>query len=112
MASLCLLDENGIMSRSWELGDRPIAVGRDKSADVVIADASLSRKHFVVKREGEDYLLTDLNSENGTWVDGRRAQATRLHHHDCIVAGRTLFLFSTHTPVAAEPQDKLHRPSL
>jgi pSer/pThr/pTyr-binding forkhead associated (FHA) protein len=62
---------------------------------VVIEDAALSRRHFVVEREGEGYLLKDLNSQNGTWVDGRRAQsATKLRHHDCILAGRTIFLFS------------------
>src|SRR5690349_19067969 len=97
MASISLLDENGIMARRWELGDKPIAVGRDKSADVVIEDATLSRKHFVIRRDGDDYELTDLDSQNGTWVDGRRAQSTKLHHHDCILAGRTIFLFSEHT---------------
>ena len=94
MASLCLLDENGAMAQRWELGERPVAVGRGKTADVVINDAALSRRHFVVQREGENFLLKDLNSQNGTWVDGRRAELTSLHHHDCILAGRTLFLFS------------------
>ena len=94
MASLCLLDENGAMAKRWELGQKPVAVGRGKSADVVIDDATLSRRHFVVQREGENYLLKDLNSQNGTWVDGRRAQLATLHHHDCILAGRTIFLFS------------------
>ena len=95
MASLCLLDENGVMARRWELGDKPVTVGRGLSSDVVINDATLSRKHFVVERAGQEYLLKDLQSENGTWVDGRRAQSTALHHHDCILAGRTIFLFST-----------------
>lgn len=94
MASLCLLDENGAMARRWELGDKPVTVGRGMSADVVINDATLSRHHFVVERKGEEYLLKDLKSQNGTWVDGHRAESTQLHHHDCIVAGQTLFLFS------------------
>lgn len=98
MASLCLLDENGSMARRWELGDKPVTVGRGLSSDVVIDDATLSRKHFVVEREGQEYLLKDLKSQNGTWVDGRRAQSTALHHHDCILAGRTIFLFSTQAP--------------
>jgi pSer/pThr/pTyr-binding forkhead associated (FHA) protein len=93
MASLCLLNDEGAMAGHWELGEHPVAVGRDESADVVIDDESLSRRHFVIVREGEHYLLKDLNSQNGTWVDGQRARATTLHHHDCIVAGRTLFLF-------------------
>ena len=102
MASLCLLDENGATARRWELGDKPLTVGRGVSSDVVVNDEALSRHHFVVEREGEEYLLKDLKSENGTWVDGRRAESTRLHHHDCILAGRTLFVFSS--PGAPEHQ--------
>lgn len=94
MASLCLLGEDGATAQRWELGENPLEVGRDESADIVVEDQSLSRRHFLIVREGKHYLLKDLNSQNGTWVDGRRAEATRLSHHDCILAGRTLFLFS------------------
>ena len=96
MASLCLLDEDGTMARHWDLGEKPLTVGRDSSADVVVEDEALSRCHFVVERNGQEYLLKDLESQNGTWVDGRPAQSTVLHHHDCILAGRTIFLFSAH----------------
>jgi pSer/pThr/pTyr-binding forkhead associated (FHA) protein len=93
MASLCLLDNNGAIARRWELDQGPVSVGRGETADVVIGDASLSRRHFVVDRVGDGYVLKDLNSNNGTWVDGQPAKDTRLRHHDCILAGRTLFLF-------------------
>ena len=93
MASLCLLDEDGAIARRWELDQGPVAVGRGDSADVIIGDAALSRRHFVVARVGDGYVLKDLNSNNGTWVDGKPAKDTRLQHHDCILAGRTLFLF-------------------
>ena len=89
-----MLDENGSMSQTWELGDQPMAVGRVASADVMIADDALSRVHFLITRQARGYLLTDLESSNGTWVDGRRTQTATLHHHDCILAGRTLFIFS------------------
>src|SRR5215471_250109 len=98
MASLCLLDDDGTKAVQWELGEVPVAVGRDESADVVIDDDSLSRRHFVIQREGDHYLLKDLNSQNGTWVDGQRAGTTPLHHHDCILAGRSLFLFTETRP--------------
>lgn len=100
MASLCLLNEDGGKAGQWEVGDQPVAVGRDESADVVIEDESLSRRHFVIEREGEHFVLTDLDSQNGTWVDGQRAKVATLRHHDCILAGRTLFLFSEMQPRA------------
>jgi len=98
MASLCLLDENGVMAERWELGGKSMTVGRGSSADVVVDDPALSRLHFAIEREGQDFLLKDLQSQNGTWVDGRRADLTKLHHHDCILAGRTVFLFKETAP--------------
>ncbi len=94
MASLCLLDEDGTLSGRWELQGHPLTVGRGAAADVVVADPTLSRLHFCIENDGREFLLKDLNSQNGTWVDGRRAnRSLSLHHHDCILAGRSLFLF-------------------
>ena len=103
MARLCLLGEGGEVSEFWEIGKEPVAVGRDNTADVAIDDETLSCRHFMIVREGEGYLLKDLNSQNGTWVAGRRAdpQGEKLGHNKCIAAGRTLFLFREHQPGAA-----------
>jgi len=94
MARLVLLDEEGGNAGAWEIGETPLAVGRDVSADVIVADGAVSRRHFQVMRKGKSYLLKDLHSQNGTWVDGCRAEQVQLHDHDCILAGRTIFLFS------------------
>lgn len=101
MASLCLLGENGDTIERWELNDEPLAVGRDSSANIVIEDPALSRRHFLIVRESGGYLIKDLKSQNGTWVDGQRAQVSKLRHHDCILAGRTLFVFSERQPETA-----------
>ena len=98
MAGLCLLDENGAIAQRWELGDQPMAVGRDKVADVTVPDDTLSRRHFLIEKEGTGFLIKDLDSQNGTWVDGQRTQMTQLRHDVCIVAGRTVFMFSEHLP--------------
>ncbi len=105
MASLCLLDENGTMAGRWELGAKPVTVGRGASADVIVNDPALSREHFIIEQQGREYLLKDLKSQNGTWVDGQRAEQAKLHHHDCILAGRSLFLFKlpTQRPATAHP---------
>ena len=94
MADLCLLAENGTVAQRWEIGDRPVAVGRDKTADVTIHDDTLSRHHFQVWRQGESFLIKDLNSQNGTWIDGQRVRETTLRHDVCITAGRMRFMFS------------------
>ena len=109
MAILCLLGEDGAVIQRWDVGDQPVAIGRDETADVTIEDASLSRRHFMIWREGDNYLIKDLHSQNGTWVDGQRAQGTKLHQNECILAGRTIFLFQERALPGAVGPDGLPR---
>jgi pSer/pThr/pTyr-binding forkhead associated (FHA) protein len=93
MATLYMLGDDGAMAALWEIGAEPMAIGRGASVDVKVDDAGLSRRHFMILREGEEYLVKDLSSRNGTWVHGARALTARLRHNDCILAGHTLFRF-------------------
>jgi pSer/pThr/pTyr-binding forkhead associated (FHA) protein len=97
MADLYLLAEDGIEAQRWAIGDQPAAVGRDETADITIRDGTLSRRHFMIWREGDRFLIKDLNSQNGTWVDGQRVRGATLRGDVCIAAGRTLFMFSEHS---------------
>ena len=94
MATLYQIGENGSRAEQWEVGEEPVLVGRKGHAQVSIEDEGVSRRHFVISRDGEDYVIRDLNSRNGTWVEGRRVSAEKLRHNDCIQAGRTLFRFA------------------
>jgi len=105
MADLYLLAEDGAVAQRWAIGDQPAAVGRDETADITIRDDTLSRRHFLIRREGEAFLIKDLNSQNGTWVGGLRVQGTTLHQNVCIAAGRTLFMFSEHPHQASPASD-------
>jgi pSer/pThr/pTyr-binding forkhead associated (FHA) protein len=92
MADLCLLAEDGTVEQQWAIGDQPAAVGRDEAATITINDDTLSRQHFMIWREGDSFRIKDLNSNNGTWVDGKRVQEATLSHAVCVAAGRTLFI--------------------
>lgn len=94
MATLYQIGEDGTQAEQWELSERPVVVGRSGQAEVHVRDDGLSRRHFVIVREGEDYVIKDLNSRNGTWVRGRRVLAEKLHHNDLILAGHTRFRFA------------------
>jgi pSer/pThr/pTyr-binding forkhead associated (FHA) protein len=93
MATLCLLGGDGATREQWAISHHPVTVGRGAAVDVKVEDDGLSRRHFMIVREGADYLIRDLSSRNGTWVHGYRALTVRLQHNDCILAGRTLFRF-------------------
>ena len=96
----------GSTERSFE-GDRPIVVGRGDQLDVTMPDARVSRRHCEL-RPGEDrWTVVDLDSRNGTWVDGQRAGSHDLHPGSTVrvtlgaADGPALSL--TVAPGAAEP---------
>lgn len=55
--------------------DQPVLlVGRDEDCDLVIVDRQVSRRHASITRENEQYILRDLDSKNGTFVNGQEVQ--------------------------------------
>ena len=101
MATLYQIGEDGSKAERWELSDEPFLVGRSGLAKISIEDEGVSRRHFLIAREGEDYVIKDLNSRNGTWVDGCRIFEEKLHHNVRIQAGRTQFLFADQLALSA-----------
>lgn len=68
-------------------------VGRDASADIQVNDAGLSRKHFEVVWDGSRAGVRDLQSTNGTKVDGRVITETGIVADQVITAGQSSFVF-------------------
>lgn len=67
-----------------------VAAGRGRDCTLLIADASLSRRHFELFFDGRVCRLIDLGSSNGTFVNGQRVQQTELRDGDRIEAGATV----------------------
>jgi pSer/pThr/pTyr-binding forkhead associated (FHA) protein len=76
-------------------------LGRGLSADVRLDDATVSRKHAVIVRRGEDVVILDDRSMNGVWVNGTRVQESALGDGDEIMLGRVPLLFRAAVPEAA-----------
>ncbi|HEY5340120.1 MAG TPA: FHA domain-containing protein [Candidatus Aquilonibacter sp.] len=57
--------------RSFQ-GVCPLTIGRDKTVDLPIGDAEVSRRHARLETQGETVYLRDLGSSNGTFLNGRR----------------------------------------
>jgi adenylate cyclase len=53
-------------------------VGRDADCDVVLSSRSVSRKHAIVERRGEGWVVRDLGSANGLFVEGKRVSEAPL----------------------------------
>jgi pSer/pThr/pTyr-binding forkhead associated (FHA) protein len=100
MAELCRVSEQGEVLERWEIGIAPLVVGRDDLSDIRINDENLSRHHFTVVRSGESYVIQDLGSANGTWVNGKQVTIARLEPNAWICSGQTVFVFRLHSQAA------------
>lgn len=69
------------------------AVGRGELAEVTIDDDSMSRRHFQITYRKLEFRLRDLDSSNGTFLNGSEVEEYALRDGDKIVAGETLFVF-------------------
>jgi predicted component of type VI protein secretion system len=76
-------------------------VGRGTDADFTIEDVGISRRHARFHREGDVYVVTDLGSRNGTWVNAQRVQAASLNDGDVIRLGGAELVFRQKDPAAA-----------
>jgi pSer/pThr/pTyr-binding forkhead associated (FHA) protein len=78
--------------QSFHLGPRT-RLGQKKASEIVLADQQSSGLHAVIQRQANNYVITDQNSINGTFVNGVRIQSpTTLHPGDTISIGSTHFV--------------------
>lgn len=80
--------------RSWSLGSTPVTIGRDEDCDVVIAHASVSRRHCMIVTEDIHVYLKDLNSRNGTLVNGKPVSSCKLKVGDEIALGEVSLMLT------------------
>ncbi len=76
------------------------ALGRAPESDVQLQHETVSKKHAEIVRKGRSFILRDLESYNGTYVNGRWVAETTLRFNDRIGIGRFHLTFLTKVLVA------------
>jgi pSer/pThr/pTyr-binding forkhead associated (FHA) protein len=78
-----------VLHRSVELGARELTIGRGQQNDVVLDDPEkvVSRFHAELRPADGGYVLVDLNSQNGTWIDEERVERVTMHPGIAVVIG-------------------------
>jgi Nif-specific regulatory protein len=87
----------------FALDEGETTIGRESSNRVSISDLSLSRRHCKIVREADQYTLADLDSLNGTFVNGLPVKERQLKHGDRISLGDSVFLILLREGEVASP---------
>lgn len=111
---------------TFALSGSETPIGRDPANLISISDPSLSRRHCVLSPASDGYLVRDLDSRNGTFVNGVAVQESQVHHGDQISVGDSVFVVllsedsetpaaqvefedrQTHATAQLRPQDVLY----
>lgn len=79
----------------------PVTIGREEGNILRLNDERVSRFHAKVQLDNGDFILTDLESTNGTRVNGMAVQIRRLRAGDKVSIGRSILLFGSEEEIAA-----------
>jgi len=95
----------------FELSQDEISIGRGSNCDIVLNDKKASRKNSIIRRVGMNFLIKDLDSANGTFVNGVKVQEQELSGDDLIRVGGVEFEFKAlNKDYAAREKDFMSLP--
>ena len=90
--------------KEYPITGSQVKIGREEDNDIVIDNAAVSRHHAKIKRAGSGYIVEDLNSTNGTFVnEDRIKQQEKLQAGDIVIVGKHSIIFESELKVEAEP---------
>ena len=91
-----LIDEAGGSKEAREipLSDQEVLIGRDPDATICLNNRAVSRRHCVVRREDGRFVVHDLGSHNGTFVNNVQITEHVLQHGDVIAVSGYSFIFA------------------
>ncbi|MFC1579636.1 FHA domain-containing protein [Thermodesulfobacteriota bacterium] len=95
MARLVLKLKDQII-REYPMTGNRITIGRKKDNTIAINSLAISRNHAKIDKNGTDFVITDLKSTNGIFVNSEKVTAKKLVDGDNIIIGKHLLTF--HTP--------------
>jgi transcriptional regulator with GAF, ATPase, and Fis domain len=91
----------------FTIDEDALVIGRETAANLCLADASVSRRHSKIEKKDEGFVITDLESLNGTFINDVPIRSRLLEHGDRVRIGDSQFLFLTHEGEAASKSSEV-----
>lgn len=82
-----------LKGKEYPLDREEYIIGRDPQSDIVVDENVVSRRHARVMKKLSEYVICDLNSANGIYVNNLKLDKAVLQHGDIIQIGSCLFQF-------------------
>lgn len=92
-----------------ELTGQPLVVGRDSENHLAIPDDSVSRRHAIIEANDQGYVVTDLDSTNGTYVNNTRVATRQLYPGDRVRFGNQIFKFLASDEIEADYHETVYK---
>jgi two-component system cell cycle response regulator len=97
------------MGRRFALADAPLLIGRSSDCAIHIEDNAVSRRHARIEQDGPGHAVVDLESTNGTFVNGVLVQRRALKDGDYVRAGTCIYRYLAGGNVEAEYHEEIYR---
>jgi pSer/pThr/pTyr-binding forkhead associated (FHA) protein len=88
-----IIESGGFEGTRYEITTSDVIIGRTPTSDLTLVDEGISREHAVISWDEDHFSIEDLQSTNGTKVNGKRVRSVELQDGDRIQIGCTLFTF-------------------
>lgn len=109
--ALLTLQFKDLALKEFELTGQSMTMGREPDNDIIVENLLVSGYHARIDPAGREYVLTDLQSKNGTFVNGERVTSTKLKDGDQILIGKHTIVFTLSEEEIQEDQ-KLTEPTM
>jgi transcriptional regulator with GAF, ATPase, and Fis domain len=93
MRGTLIATDGPLRGNRFDIGEVETGIGRISMNQIAIPNLSVSRRHCLIERHGERFQIRDLESHNGTFVNGQPVKIQYLRDGDRIAVGECTFLF-------------------
>ena len=105
--ALIIQTVDGVVSNKFEITEKPLIFGRSPKNQVQIDDLAVSNEHAHIISQTDDegkqiFILEDLGSTNGTFLNEIQIEKQQLHHNDGLRIGWNIFTFIDENEVDLE----------